>query len=182
MSRIGKLPVQIPRGVSVDVQGNSVTVKGPLGTLVRSFDSSITVQLSGESELLVKRLSDAAKCRGLHGLSRVLLNNMVVGVSEGFKKDLIIEGVGYKVEKLATGLLFSLGYSHPIMVHLPKGVVAEVGERKVTLALKGPDKEVVGQLAAKIRGLRAPEPYKGKGVRYSTEVILRKEGKSGAKK
>ena len=181
MSRIGKMPVAIPAGVEVTVaDGNLVTVKGPKGTLTQQLQPSMTIKQEG-AELLVSRPDDGKENRALHGLTRALLHNMVVGVSEGFKKTLEINGVGYRAAKEGNELVMNLGYSHPVKVAEIDGITIEVpGPNKVVIS--GPDKQKVGQFAAEVREKRPPEPYKGKGIKYADEVIRRKVGKTGAKK
>ncbi len=178
MSRIGKLPVTVPSGVDVQVQASTVTVKGPKGTLSHDVVTPITVeQVDGSLE--VKRPDDERQNRALHGLTRSLINNMVIGVTEGFEKRLEIVGVGYRVlAKGPTQLEFQLGYSHPITVNAPDGITFTV-EGPTRLGVQGIDKQLVGEVAANIRKLRKPEPYKGKGVRYAGEQIRRKVGKAG---
>lgn len=180
MSRIGKKPVDLPKGVDVKIDGSTVTVKGKLGELSRTFPAAMTIAQDGET-LTVTRPNDERQNRALHGLSRALLANMVTGVSEGFSKTLLIEGVGYRCAKKGNDLEFSLGYSHPIVIPAPPGITFEAA-KPTELTIKGIDKEAVGQVAANIRLLRKPEPYKGKGIRYSDERIVRKAGKTGAKK
>ena len=178
MSRIGKLPVAVPSGVDVAIDGALVTVKGPKGTLSHSIAEPITVE-KGEGVLDVKRPDDERISKSLHGLSRTLINNMVVGVTEGFEKKLEIVGVGYRVlSKGPTQLEFQLGYSHPITFTAPDGITFAV-EGPTRLGVQGIDKQLVGEVAANIRKLRKPEPYKGKGVRYAGEHIRRKVGKAG---
>ena len=178
MSRIGKLPVPVPAGVDVQVDGPLVTVKGPKGTLSHSVISPITVE-KGEGVLDVKRPDDERLSKAYHGLSRTLINNMVVGVTDGYEKKLEIVGVGYRVlSKGPTQLEFQLGYSHPIIFNAPDGITFTV-EGPTKLGVQGIDKQLVGETAAKIRKLRKPEPYKGKGVRYAGEQIRRKVGKAG---
>lgn len=178
MSRIGKLPVTVPSGVDVQVQSGTVTVKGPKGTLSHDVASPISVE-QGDGTLEVKRPDDHRTNRALHGLTRTLINNMVVGVTEGFEKKLEIVGVGYRVlAKGPTQLEFQLGYSHPITVNAPDGITFTV-EGPTRLGVQGIDKQLVGEVAANIRKLRKPEPYKGKGVRYAGEQIRRKVGKAG---
>lgn len=179
MSRIGKLPVPVPSGVTVNITGNHVEVKGPKGTLQRELPPEVSVAVEG-SEVLVKRGGDDRRSRSMHGLSRTLVNNMVEGVSNGFSRSLDIIGVGYRVEQKKDFLVFALGYSHPIYYEVPKGIEAKLdGATKVTVS--GIDRELVGATAAKIRSFRPPEPYKGKGVKYADETIRRKEGKSGGR-
>ena len=180
MSRIGKAPINVPSGVEVSVNGSTVTVKGPKGTLSRTLIGGITVRQDG-STLLVERPDEARESRSLHGLSRALVNNMVVGVTEGFAKELEIVGVGYRAEaKGANALRLNLGFSHPVDFPGPDGITFEVPVQ-TRIIVKGIDKELVGQVAANIRSIRKPEPYKGKGVRYLDERILRKAGKTGKK-
>ncbi len=178
MSRIGKLPVPVPSGVDVSIDGSVVTVKGPKGTLTHSVAAPIVVE-KGEGVLDVKRPDDERESRSLHGLTRTLVNNMVVGVTEGYEKKLEIVGVGYRVlSKGPTQLEFQLGYSHPIIFDAPEGITFAV-EGPTKLGVQGIDKQLVGEVAANIRKLRKPEPYKGKGVRYAGEHIRRKVGKAG---
>lgn len=182
MSRIGKLPIPIPAGVTVDIQPGFVKVKGPKGELSRSFNPDITVRID-DNKLFVERPTDQRQHRALHGLTRALLNNMVIGVSDGFKRVLDIIGVGYRAEVKGEKLMLSLGYSHPIEVEALEGITFESGMDNATrmpfVVVNGINKENVGQQAAQIRSLRSPEPYKGKGIRYRGEVIRRKAGKSG---
>ena len=178
MSRIGKLPVAVPSGVDVAIDGPLVTVKGPKGTLSHSVASPITVE-QGDGVLDVKRPDDERESRSLHGLTRTLVNNMVVGVTDGYEKKLEIMGVGYRVlSKGPTQLEFQLGYSHPIIFDAPEGISFTV-EGPTKLGVQGIDKQLVGEVAANIRKLRKPEPYKGKGVRYAGEQVRRKVGKAG---
>ena len=178
MSRIGKLPVPVPAGVDVQVDGPVVTVKGPKGTLSHTVVAPITVE-KGEGVLDVKRPDDERQSRALHGLTRTLVNNMVVGVTEGYEKRLEIVGVGYRVlSKGPTQLEFQLGYSHPIIFDAPDGITFAV-EGPTRLGVQGIDKQLVGETAANIRKLRKPEPYKGKGVRYAGENVRKKVGKAG---
>ena len=179
MSRIGKSPIAIPSGVDVSIAGNTVTVKGPKGTLTREIPAGITVR-KDDSTLLVERPDDERQSRSLHGLSRTLVNNMVVGVTEGLAKELEIVGVGYRAEDQGQNLRLALGFSHPVIVPAPAGITFEVPVQ-TRVIVKGIDKELVGQVAADIRSIRSPEPYKGKGVRYLDERILRKAGKTGKK-
>ena len=181
MSRIGKMPVAIPAGVEVTVaDGNLVTVKGPKGTLTQQLQPSMTIKQEG-AELLVSRPDDGKENRALHGLTRALLHNMVVGVSEGFKKTLEINGVGYRAAKEGKELVMNLGYSHPVKVPEIDGITIDVPTQN-KIVISGPDKQKVGQFAAEVREKRPPEPYKGKGIKYVDEVIRRKVGKTGAKK
>lgn len=178
MSRIGKLPVAVPSGVDVAIDGPNVTVKGPKGTLSHTVASPITVE-KGDGVLDVKRPNDERESKALHGLTRTLVNNMVVGVTEGYEKKLEIVGVGYRVlSKGPTQLEFQLGYSHSITFNAPEGITFSV-EGPTKLGVQGIDKQLVGEVAANIRKLRKPEPYKGKGVRYAGEHIRRKVGKAG---
>ncbi len=180
MSRIGRMPIAIPAGVTVDVaENNKVTVKGPKGALERVLPAEMDIKVEG-TQVLVSRPNDLKKMRSLHGLTRTLVNNMVVGVSEGFQKVLEINGVGYRVQKQGKKLVFALGYSHPVEMEDPDGLTSEVeGQNKIII--KGIDKEKVGQFAAEVRDLRRPEPYKGKGIKYADETIRRKVGKTGKK-
>jgi large subunit ribosomal protein L6 len=180
MSRIGKAPITVPGGVDVAIDGDSVTVKGPKGTLSRVVPGAITVRKE-ESILFVERPDDERVNRSLHGLTRTLVNNMVVGVTDGFSKELEIIGVGYRAEAVApTTLRLALGFSHPVIMEAPEGITFEV-PTQTRVIVRGIDKEVVGQVAANIRAVRKPEPYKGKGVRYLGEKVLRKAGKTGKK-
>jgi large subunit ribosomal protein L6 len=177
MSRVGKQPIPIPSGVEVSLEGSRVEVKGPKGTLVLDVVPPISVTRDGDA-LLVQRPDDARRNRSLHGLMRTLVSNMVVGVSEGFERRLEIVGVGYRAQAQgADKIEFQLGYSHPITFAAPEGITFEV-PAPTQIAVKGIDKQVVGQVAAEIRALRKPEPYKGKGIRYAGERIIRKAGKS----
>jgi large subunit ribosomal protein L6 len=180
MSRIGRMPIAVPAGVTVEIaENNKVTVKGPKGTLERVLAPEMTIVLEG-AEIVVTRPSDLKKMKALHGLTRTLINNMVVGVTEGYKKVLEINGVGYRAAKSGKELTLTLGYSHPVVMVDPDGVESTLeGQNKITVA--GIDKEKVGQYAAEIRAKRQPEPYKGKGIKYSDEVIRRKVGKTGKK-
>ena len=177
MSRIGRMPIPLPSGVEVTQQGATLTVKGPLGTLERTLHPEMLIE-RGEGELRVVRPSDEPRHRALHGLTRTLVNNMVVGVTTGFTKPLEISGVGYRAQPQGTKLVLALGYSHPVEVDPPEGISFQV-ETPTKLAVVGADKELVGQMAAYIRSRRKPEPYKGKGIRYAGEQILRKAGKAG---
>jgi large subunit ribosomal protein L6 len=179
MSRIGKLPVDIPSGVTVSVAGSVVTVKGPKGELKRTFNPAMTIVVDG-SKVQVSRPSDETSHKSLHGLSRTLIHNMIEGVTKGYSRALEITGVGYKAEPKPYGLLFALGYSHQIEFKAPAGIKLTAPQPTQVL-VEGADKEVVGQVAAEIRSLRKPEPYKGKGVRYAGEQIRRKAGKAGGK-
>jgi large subunit ribosomal protein L6 len=179
MSRIGRKPLSVPQGVTVAIDGNTVTVKGPRGELKRTFHRDIGFTLDN-GVLTVTRPTDEPRHRALHGLSRALLANMVEGVTQGYRKQLEITGVGYKAEPRPYGLLFSLGYSHTIEFRAPAGVKLTAPQPTQVL-VEGTDKEMVGQVAAEIRSLRKPEPYKGKGVKYAGEQIRRKAGKAGGK-
>ncbi|MFM7045068.1 MAG: 50S ribosomal protein L6 [Ilumatobacteraceae bacterium] len=180
MSRIGKSPIAIPSGVDIKVADGAVTVKGPKGTLSRVIPGAITVR-SAEGSVLVERPDDERQNRALHGLTRTLVSNMVVGVTDGFTKELEIIGVGYRAEaKSPTTLQLALGFSHPVVMDAPDGITFEV-PTQTRIIVKGIDKELVGQVAANIRAVRKPEPYKGKGVRYLGERVLRKAGKTGKK-
>ncbi len=178
MSRIGKKPVPIPEGVNITIEGSTVTVKGPKGELTRSFDPDMTIK-KDDGTLVVERPDDQRHHRALHGLTRALLSNMVVGVSEGFEKRLLIVGTGYRAEMEGDGLKLNLGFSHDILVVPPEGITFEVEDRGRLMIVRGYDRELVGQVAADIRKLRPPEPYKGKGVRYVGEYVRQKAGKAG---
>lgn len=177
MSRVGRKPIAVPAGVTLSLNGSELTVKGPKGTLVRSFHPDITINIS-ENEVNVERPSDNKLHRSLHGTTRALVANMVAGVSEGFTRTLELVGVGYRAAKSGNGITLSLGFSHPVEVTPEEGIEIEV-PNQTTLVIKGINKERVGQIAAEIRSLRKPEPYKGKGIKYSNEVVRRKEGKKG---
>ena len=180
MSRIGRAPIEIPAGVEVTCNGNVVTVKGPKGTLLHNVHPDMTVTVEGNT-IHVTRPSDDKMHRSLHGLTRTLLHNMVIGVTEGFKKELDVNGVGYRVAKEGTNLVMNLGFSHQVIVPEIPGITVEVpGPNKIII--HGCDKQAVGQFAAEVREKRPPEPYKGKGIKYTDEVIRRKVGKTGAKK
>ena len=179
MSRIGKHPIAVPAGVEVKVDGSTVTVKGPKGTLTKEFKPSMSIAVDG-GFVTVTRPDDEKENRALHGLTRTLINNMVVGVTEGYKKVLEVNGVGYRAAKSGNKLTLSLGYSHPVEMIDPEGIETVLeGQNKITV--QGIDKEKVGQYAAEIRDKRRPEPYKGKGIKYADEVIRRKVGKTGKK-
>lgn len=179
MSRIGKLPIAIPKGVKITYSEPSISVEGPKGKLTRDVMLGVTLNLTDEF-LTVQRNDDSIKSRSAHGLTRTLLNNMVVGVTKGFETPLEISGVGYRAEIKGNILNLALGYSHPINYELPSGISVEV-EKMTKILVKGIDKELVGQVSAKIRSFREPEPYKGKGIKYGGEKILRKAGKTGKK-
>ena len=179
MSRIGRLPISVPAGVEVKVDGNLVTVKGPKGELSHKVASPITVALN-ENEIVVSRPNDERLSRSLHGLTRTLIQNMIIGVTNGYEKKLEINGVGYRAAKQGKTLTLTLGYSHPVTMEDPEGLETVLEGTNIVF-VRGIDKEKVGQYAAEIRAKRAPEPYKGKGIKYSTEVIRRKVGKTGKK-
>jgi large subunit ribosomal protein L6 len=178
MSRIGKLPVPVPSGVDVTIEGQTVTVKGPKGTLSHTVAEPISVDRDGDGTIRVTRPDDERTSRALHGLSRTLINNLVVGVTSGYEKRMEIHGVGYRVALKGDNLEFALGYSHPITVNAPEGITFAV-ETPTRFAVQGINKQLVGEVAANIRKLRKPDPYKGKGVRYAGENIRRKVGKTG---
>ena len=180
MSRIGRMPIAVPAGVTVDIaENNKVTVKGPKGTLERVLPAEMEIKREGE-EIIVSRPNDLKKMKSLHGLTRTLINNMVVGVTDGYAKELEVNGVGYRAQKKGKTLVLSLGYSHPVEMEDPEDLEVTVeGQNKIIV--KGIDKEKVGQYAAEIREKRSPEPYKGKGIKYADEVIRRKVGKTGKK-
>ena len=177
MSRIGRKPIEIPAGVDVQLNGTTVTVKGPKGTLTRDVHSKMIVKKDGNI-ITVERPNDEKESRSLHGLTRTLINNMVVGVNETFKKDLEVNGVGYRAEMKGKDLVLKVGYSHDVILTPPEGITVEVpAPNKITVS--GPDKQKVGHFAAEIRDKRPTEPYKGKGIKYADEIIRRKEGKAG---
>ena len=177
MSRIGRMPIAIPAGVTVEIaENNQVTVKGPKGTLSRVLPAEMEIKQEGE-EITVSRPNDLKKMRSLHGLTRTLINNMVIGVTQGYTKTLEINGVGFRAAKSGNKLTLSLGFSHPVEMIDPEGIETAVDGNKITVS--GIDKEKVGQFAAEIRDKKRPEPYKGKGIKYADEVILRKAGKAG---
>ena len=177
MSRIGRMPIAVPAGVDVKIDGSTVTVKGPKGTLTRTVSSNITVTLDN-GVITVTRPNDLKENRSLHGLTRTLIANMVQGVNEGFKKELEINGIGYRAAKQGKDLVLNIGYSHDVIMPEPETITVEVPAPN-KIIISGPDKQKVGQFAAEVRGKRPPEPYKGKGIKYIDEVIRRKEGKAG---
>ena len=180
MSRIGRKPIAIPAGVEITVDNGLVTVKGPKGTLSQKINPIINVEIAG-NEVIVTRPNDDKEARSLHGLSRTLINNMVIGVTEGYKKELEVNGVGYRVQKQGDTLVMNLGYRHQVFVKEIPGITIEApGPNQIIIS--GADKQLVGQFAAEVREKRPPEPYKGKGIKYTTEHIRRKEGKAGGKK
>jgi large subunit ribosomal protein L6 len=179
MSRIGKLPVALPKGVTVSVENNVVTVKGPKGTLTQEMSKDLDIKIENE-HVIVTRPNDEKPVKALHGLTRALIHNMVVGVTEGFNKTLVLEGVGYRAAKQGKKLVLTVGYSHPVEIEPLEGVEFEV-PAATQIVISGIDKQKVGQMAAVVRAVREPEPYKGKGIRYSDEVVRRKEGKTGKK-
>ena len=180
MSRIGRMPIAIPAGVTVTIaENNYVTVKGPKGTLERALPLEMTIKQEGD-DIVVSRPNDLKKNKSLHGLTRTLIHNMVVGVTEGYEKVLEVNGVGYRAAKQGNKLVLSLGYSHPVEMVDPEGITSVLDGQNI-IKVQGIDKEKVGQYAAEIRSKRKPEPYKGKGIKYSTEVIRRKVGKTGKK-
>ena len=181
MSRIGRMPIELPAGVEVKIgEGNLVTVKGPKGTLTQQLHPAMSFNQEG-SVITVKRPNDAKENRSLHGLTRTLIHNMVVGVTEGYKKELDVNGVGYRVAKEGKKLNMNIGFSHPVIVEEIDGITIDVPSPNM-IVISGTDKQKVGQFAAEVRGKRPPEPYKGKGIKYTDEVIRRKEGKTGVKK
>ncbi|HWV37639.1 MAG TPA: 50S ribosomal protein L6 [Vulgatibacter sp.] len=178
MSRIGKKPIEIPAKVKVVLDGRRISAEGPKGKGSFTLGESVSVRVEG-NQILVERPDDSAQARSMHGLTRSLVNNLVTGVSEGFSKTLDINGVGFRAEVKGKEVHLNLGFSHPVVFPLPEGVTAEV-ERQTHLTLRSADKQVLGETAAKIRSLRLPEPYKGKGIKYADETIRRKQGKTGA--
>ncbi len=179
MSRIGRMPITVPAGVEVKLDGNTITTKGPKGTLTRTLHPDMIIETEG-NVITVKRPTDDKEHRSLHGLTRTLVANMVEGVDKGFKKELDVNGVGYRATKEGTKLVLNIGYSHPVTVEEIEGITIECPTPN-KVVVSGPDKQKVGQFAAELREKRPPEPYKGKGIKYSDEVIRRKEGKTGAK-
>ena len=181
MSRIGKMAITVPANVDVEIaENNVVTVKGAKGTLTQTFNPKMIIEKDG-SKITVSRPDDSHESRSLHGLTRTLLNNMIVGLDKGFSKELEVNGVGYRAAKEGKTLVLNLGYSHPVKVDEIDGITIDVPAPN-KIVISGPDKQKVGQFATEVRGLRPPEPYKGKGIKYATEVIRRKEGKAGGKK
>src|SRR5689334_7497793 len=180
MSRIGRKPITVPTGVDVAIDGQKVTVKGPKGTLSHTLAEPITAERGEDGQLYVNRPNDERKAKELHGLSRTLISNMVVGVTDGYRKSLEIAGTGYRVQAKGSDLEFALGFSHPVTVVAPTGITFTV-ERPTLFHVAGIDKQQVGEVAANIRKIRPPEPYKGKGIKYQGEVIRRKAGKAGKK-
>ena len=180
MSRIGRKSIPVPSGVDIKIEGQTVKVKGPKGELSHTVAEPITVERAGDGQLNVNRPNDERKAKELHGLSRTLVNNMIVGVTEGYKKTLEINGTGYRVTAKGKDLEFALGFSHPVSVPAPDGITFTV-EKPTLFHIDGIDKQLVGEVAANIRKIRPPEPYKGKGVKYQGEVIRRKAGKAGKK-
>lgn len=181
MSRIGNKPISVPNGAKLSVQGNVIHAEGPKGKLSQAIDSSdITIEVNGE-EVLVKRLNDLKPTKAMHGLYRNLINNMLIGVTEGFKRSLVINGIGYKAEVQGKLLMLSLGYSTDMYVAIPDGISITLENNNQKIVVSGIDKQKVGKLASEIRSLRLPEPYKGKGIRYDDEVVRKKVGKTGIK-
>ncbi len=176
MSRIGRMPIAIPAGVEVKLDGNTVSVKGPKGELTRTVHQNMKVEVNG-AEITVTRPNDDKENRSLHGLTRTLIANMIKGVTDGFSKELEVNGVGYRASVEGNKLVLNVGYSHPVEMPLPDGIKAEVNDKKITIS--GIDNQKVGQFAAEVREQRPPEPYKGKGIKYMDEHIRRKEGKAG---
>lgn len=178
MSRIGRLPVEVPSGVNVEIKGSHVSVKGPKGELSHTFPPIVGIKQEG-NEIIVERQSEEKFHRSMHGTARAVINNMVLGVSEGFEKDLEVQGVGYRAEMQGETLVLYVGYSHEVPIEPPPGITFEVENRGREIKVKGADKQAVGQIAAVIRKTRPPEPYKGKGIRYVGERVRRKAGKAG---
>lgn len=176
MSRIGKMPITIPKGVKVQINGAEVSVNGPLGKLSYTHDDGVAVNLAGD-EVVVSRVNENRQSRNLHGLTRSLINNMVIGVSAGFTRNLEVVGVGYRAEVKGSVLVLNVGYSNPVELKLPAGIKAEV-DRNNRITLRGFDKQLLGQFAANVRAVRPPEPYKGKGIKYAEEILRRKVGKT----
>lgn len=178
MSRIGRQPVEIPSGVDIKIDGTHVQVKGPKGELEYTFPPQIKIR-EEEGQIIITRPSDQREERSLHGTTRALINNMVLGVTEGFQKELRLVGVGYRASLSGNNLVLNVGYSHPVEIEPPEGITFEVGERSQQVIIRGYDKQKVGQISADIRKVRPPEPYKGKGIRYKDEWVRRKAGKAG---
>jgi len=178
VSRIGRMPIVVPENVEVDIRGSSVRVKGPKGEMNRTFPPSMQITLN-EGVIEVKRSTDEGRDRSLHGMTRALINNMVVGVSVGFERILEVNGVGYRAEVQGNNLVLNVGYSHPVVIEPPSGISYEADMKTRQIKVKGHDKELVGQIAADIRKVRPPEPYQGKGIKYLEEKIRRKAGKAG---
>lgn len=178
MSRIGKMHVELPKGVTVNLQGTHLEVKGPLGALARDMPKFIELKVDG-GNVAVQRSDETRQARANHGLARSLVQNMVIGVSTGYTRILVIEGVGYRAEAEGSVLTFNVGYSKPVRYELPRGISVELADRGAKITLKGIDKEVIGQTCAQIRAIRPPEPYKGKGIRLADERVRRKVGKAG---
>jgi large subunit ribosomal protein L6 len=178
VSRIGRMPVDVPQGVDVEIKGSFVRVKGSKGQLEHTFPADMEISME-DGQITVKRPSDERTHRALHGMTRALINNMVVGVSQGFEKSLEVNGVGYRAELSGKNLVLNVGYSHPVEIEPPEGIIFEVDTRTRQIKVLGYDKAEVGQVAANIRGVRPPEPYKGKGIKYLDERIRRKAGKAG---
>ena len=178
MSRIGRMPVEVPSGVEVEIKGTHVRVKGPKGELAHTFPPVVDISQEGD-KISVQRRTEEKFDRSMHGTARSVINNMVVGVSKGFEKELQIEGVGYRAELEGKNLVLSVGYSHPVTIEPPEGIEFEVDNRNREIKVKGYNKQVVGQISAVIRKVRPPEPYKGKGIRYKGEYVRRKPGKAG---
>ncbi len=179
MSRVGKIPVKIPDKVKVQVANGDIRVEGPKGKMHFPYNTKVKVEVAG-SEVRVARPDDSRESKGLHGLTRTLVKNALEGVTKGYERTLEISGVGFKTELKGKELHFTLGFSHPVVFKLPEGITAEVDPKQTRLTVRGVDKGLLGLTAAKIRGLRPPEPYKGKGIKYANEIIKRKEGKTGA--
>jgi len=178
VSRIGRMPVSIPKGVQVDIRGSHVTVRGPKGELSRSFNPDMAISLQ-DGQIVVTRSTDDQQHRALHGLTRALLANMVTGVTKGYRKDLEVQGVGYRVEMRGKNLVLYVGFSHPVEIAPPSGITFDVESRGKTIMVEGIDRELVGEVAARVRRVRPPEPYKGKGIRYVGEYVRQKAGKGG---
>jgi large subunit ribosomal protein L6 len=179
MSRVGKIPVKIPEKVKVAVDGTTVKVEGPKGRMSFAFNPVVKVEVE-KGEVKVSRPDESRLSKGLHGLTRTLVRNALEGVTKGYERSLEISGVGFKAELKGKEIHFALGFSHPVVFKLPEGVTAEVDAKQTKIVVRGVDKHLLGLTAAKIRGLRAPEPYKGKGIKYANEIVRRKEGKTGA--